>query len=390
MNAQGKRERSKRTRSGKGVRVTLDITGRQVFESEAEAPATRTKDAPAPVVDRARSGGAIIGGRAARIYDILSADYASRNAQRRVIAGSGVFDTLVQHDVDAADEQASDIGGAHPARGAAGRALPGDAASPTPLLRSVSGGGGSIEAGFWDCSPGDSVNGDRISVLLDKVAAGNVSVTDLAGQPRADASVEREATAEDPALASQSVEALATRVHPQDAGNAMSERACICVDQPLASLLVAGVARFIPAVWETEHRGPIWVISTAYEPTTAEIRAAETRYATATPASTRSLPDTYPTRALVGRVDVVEALSAAQYRSEALDVKPGPESDAPFVWYCDHPAMTRPASAMRRSFDLAGDVLQLLSSALLRAARKSTTDVDVSWRPSEALKSGLG
>lgn len=57
----------------------------------------------------------------------------------------------------------------------------------------------------------------------------------------------------------------------QDAGLAGSPQACLCVDQPMASLLVAGVRRFIGLPWRTQHNGRLWIVSTDATPSQGQV-----------------------------------------------------------------------------------------------------------------------
>ena len=47
--------------------------------------------------------------------------------------------------------------------------------------------------------------------------------------------------------------------------------ACLSLHQPWASLLVAGVKTVEGRSWASEHRGPLWIASTAKPPTDEDI-----------------------------------------------------------------------------------------------------------------------
>uniref|UniRef100_A0A915HFL9 ASCH domain-containing protein n=1 Tax=Romanomermis culicivorax TaxID=13658 RepID=A0A915HFL9_ROMCU len=124
----------------------------------------------------------------------------------------------------------------------------------------------------------------------------------------------------------------------QDAG------LCLSMHQPYASLLVRGIKKVEGRSWYINHRGILWIASTAKQPDKVTIQEVESNL----PAP---FPDNYSTGCLVGCVTVTDCLSQEQYRS----LYPDGESESPFVAICQDPRELRlkfPISGQHKIYKL--------------------------------------
>jgi len=86
--------------------------------------------------------------------------------------------------------------------------------------------------------------------------------------------------------------------------------------QPLASMLAHGLQRIEGRGWSTAFRGPLWIHATSKQPSDEDIKHWETLYRHVHAADGNAdvvMPQCYPTSALVGLVEVIEVLSAADF-----------------------------------------------------------------------------
>lgn len=110
-----------------------------------------------------------------------------------------------------------------------------------------------------------------------------------------------------------------------------SER-CLVVDQPFASLLIAGFRRFEGRSWSATYRGPLWIASSRKTPTKDSIALAEGTYGTMIDESVRPpFPSSYPTGCLLGRVELEDCLTAEEYRSRVFDATSQFENRSPHL-----------------------------------------------------------
>ncbi|XP_037937606.1 activating signal cointegrator 1 [Teleopsis dalmanni] len=110
-------------------------------------------------------------------------------------------------------------------------------------------------------------------------------------------------------------------------------RHCLSMHQPYASLLVAGIKKHEGRIWYSEHRGRLWIASTAKEPKEDEIKEVEQFYMNYYNDKTIKFPKQYPTGCLLGCVIVDECLAQEEYR----DIYPNGESESAFVFVCTNP-----------------------------------------------------
>lgn len=185
-----------------------------------------------------------------------------------------------------------------------------------------------------------------------------------------------------------------------DARAAGSGGAAVALDQPWASLVVSGLKRFVGASWRTSHRGRVWVISTPRRPSQADIDATLLGYKQMLPSVDLPLPDSFPSSALLGAVDVAETLSMDEYRSRVIDATEPREHSQPLLWRVERPhvlpspvilprvdviAPTGRASIPAASMRHAASLL-LVPDRALETAPGSLVPVNLAFRPARSLK----
>ncbi|XP_013108761.2 activating signal cointegrator 1 [Stomoxys calcitrans] len=129
------------------------------------------------------------------------------------------------------------------------------------------------------------------------------------------------------------LERVYNRVQDKELLEMQDLRQCLSMHQPWASLLVAGIKKHEGRVWYTEHRGRLWIASTAKEPRPEEIKEMEDFYKVYYNDPTIRFPEHYPTGCLLGCVKVDECLPQEEYQ----EVYPNGESDSPYVFICSNP-----------------------------------------------------
>ncbi|EFC40754.1 hypothetical protein NAEGRDRAFT_80899 [Naegleria gruberi] len=116
--------------------------------------------------------------------------------------------------------------------------------------------------------------------------------------------------------------------HEDDAGM------CMSMHQPWASLLVHGIKIHEGRAWPTDHRGRLWIASTAEEPTPEGIEELESYYKNDFD-RTQGYPKHYPTSVILGCVDVIDCLSYEEYCDKFSPEEQESESD--YVFICANP-----------------------------------------------------
>ena len=166
---------------------------------------------------------------------------------------------------------------------------------------------------------------------------------------------------------------------------------CLSLHQPYASLLVAGIKRVEGRGWPTDHRGRLWIASTAREPTELEVATVEQRYAehfsgVAGPTAARyeavlgmqqqvhtfpAFPTAYPTSSLLGCVTLTDCLSAAEYAQCHPTAEP---NDSAYLF------LTADARTLTLPMRISGQhKIWPLDSALAAAACAALRPVSATW-----------
>ncbi|XP_068620300.1 activating signal cointegrator 1 [Battus philenor] len=112
---------------------------------------------------------------------------------------------------------------------------------------------------------------------------------------------------------------------------------CLSMHQPWASLLVEGIKMHEGRTWYTNHRGRLWIASTAKPPDQDVVRALENQYRVLYPEKQFKFPSFYPTGCLLGCVTVDDCLPQEEYEK----IYPDGESDSPYVFICSNPMSLR-------------------------------------------------
>lgn len=106
---------------------------------------------------------------------------------------------------------------------------------------------------------------------------------------------------------------------------------CLSIQQPYASLLVAGIKTHESRAWYTSHRGRLWIASTAKQPSPDEISTLQHCYQTLKDEDIQ-FPETYPISCLLGCVTLTDVLSREEYRTQY----PEGECESPYVFICEN------------------------------------------------------
>ncbi|XP_017872246.1 PREDICTED: activating signal cointegrator 1 [Drosophila arizonae] len=129
------------------------------------------------------------------------------------------------------------------------------------------------------------------------------------------------------------LERIYNRVQDKELLEMQDMRQCLSMHQPWASLLVAGIKKHEGRVWYSEHRGRLWIASTAKEPHAEDIAQLEQFYRELYKDENIKFPTHYPTSSLLGCVNVESCLPQEEYR----ELYPEGESDSPYVFVCSRP-----------------------------------------------------
>lgn len=114
---------------------------------------------------------------------------------------------------------------------------------------------------------------------------------------------------------------------------------CLSMHQPWASLLVMGFKRFEGREWSSKYRGPLWIHATSQKPdpdTIAEVENECRRHYADVLDQMPPFPDRYITSSVVGRVDMLDCLSAEQY-GDTVPPKLQERSNASYLFVCRNP-----------------------------------------------------
>ncbi|XP_022647602.1 activating signal cointegrator 1-like isoform X2 [Varroa jacobsoni] len=122
------------------------------------------------------------------------------------------------------------------------------------------------------------------------------------------------------------------------------EGMCLSINQPYASLLLAGIKRHEGRQWYHAHRGRLWIHATAKYVEFAEIeKVLSTYYQLVSPEVAAQTPKQFPNGVLLGCVDVIDCLPQWKYRKNFPE---GEISDA-FVFICENPQPLKTPFPMR-------------------------------------------
>lgn len=105
---------------------------------------------------------------------------------------------------------------------------------------------------------------------------------------------------------------------------------CLAMQQPYASLLVAGIKRFEGRNWFSTFKGRLWIYAAQRKATLEEIKNIEAFYGHL---GYSKFPRQYPTGVIVGCVTVEDCLPNEVYQEQY----PECEIDSPYAFICDYP-----------------------------------------------------
>jgi hypothetical protein len=124
-------------------------------------------------------------------------------------------------------------------------------------------------------------------------------------------------------------------------GEADRSVACLSMHQPWAGLLVAGIKAVEGRSWPTDHRGRLWIASTAQplDPADeAELRAAHEQRVRRGEMLPLPWPAHFPSSALLGCVEVVDVIEQSEYRRRAeAGLLPDEGNDSAYLFVCESP-----------------------------------------------------
>lgn len=122
------------------------------------------------------------------------------------------------------------------------------------------------------------------------------------------------------------------RIQDDDIQKISDKGLCLSMHQPWASLLVMGIKTVEGRSWYTAHRGRLWIASTAKAPEKEEITFVEQQYKDMYDRFIE-FPESYPSGALLGCVDVVDCVTQDEYQKMDGDRS---ESGSEFVFVCEN------------------------------------------------------
>ncbi|KAJ0173968.1 hypothetical protein K1T71_010114 [Dendrolimus kikuchii] len=112
---------------------------------------------------------------------------------------------------------------------------------------------------------------------------------------------------------------------------------CLSMHQPWASLLVEGIKLHEGRTWYTNHRGRLWIASTAKPPDHELVRTIENQHRVLYPDQQVKFPSFYPTGCLLGCVTVEDCLPQEEY----IKRYPNGDCDSPYAFICSNPISLR-------------------------------------------------
>lgn len=159
---------------------------------------------------------------------------------------------------------------------------------------------------------------------------------------------------------------------------------CLSMHQPWASLVVHGIKQFEGRGWSTDHRGFLWIASTAREPDDEEIAHMEKIYQDVYgPGKKIPFPKSYPKSTLLGRIEMVDCLSDAEFQTVRTSVDNSffAASNSQFHFACEKPQMLRVAQPIRgnhKLWTIQPKILSLVQPALKNVSCKWRGDLQLS------------
>jgi len=153
-----------------------------------------------------------------------------------------------------------------------------------------------------------------------------------------------------------------TRVQDPELQQMRDDGKCLSVQQPYASLIVAGIKFHEGRSWYSAHRGRLWIASSGRAIQIKEQKEIESAYRILRGDST-IFPPLYPTGCLLGCVDVVDCLSQEEYR----DYHPEGECTDPYVFIFANPralVVKFPIQGKAKIFDLDDRICAAAQKAL--------------------------
>uniref|UniRef100_A0A1A9VZM3 ASCH domain-containing protein n=1 Tax=Glossina brevipalpis TaxID=37001 RepID=A0A1A9VZM3_9MUSC len=169
------------------------------------------------------------------------------------------------------------------------------------------------------------------------------------------------------------LERIYNRVQDKELMEMQDMRLCLSLHQPWASLLAAGIKKHEGRVWYTEHRGRLWIASTAKESRPEEIHEVENFYKRYYDDRQLKFPEHYPTGCLLGCVVIDDCLPQEEYR----ELYPNGESDSVYVFICSHPEMLPvvfPIKGQYKIYEIDAKLHNAACKALMRIKAKSTNN----------------
>ncbi|KAH8373187.1 hypothetical protein KR009_001614 [Drosophila setifemur] len=169
-----------------------------------------------------------------------------------------------------------------------------------------------------------------------------------------------------PTAASDGLERIYNRVQDKELLEMQDMRQCLSMHQPWASLLVAGIKKHEGRVWYSEHRGRLWIASTAKEAKSEDIAQMEELYRVLYNDPDIKFPSHYPTSSLLGCVHVDSCLPQEEYR----EIYPNGESDSPYVFVTTKPEQLNlllPVQGEHKIYELPLKTHNAACKTLLRA-----------------------
>eukprot|EP00794_Sanderia_malayensis_P005925 gene5925-6611_t len=126
----------------------------------------------------------------------------------------------------------------------------------------------------------------------------------------------------------------AFRLQDEEMQKVSDKGMCLSMHQPWASLLVMGIKKVEGRSWFSPHRGRLWIASTVKAPEPELVKSIEDFYRFIYKDDV-VFPDSYPTGALLGCVDVVDCLAQDEYQLQEQGI--AEENESEFVFMCENP-----------------------------------------------------
>lgn len=142
-----------------------------------------------------------------------------------------------------------------------------------------------------------------------------------------------------------------------------------------ASLLVLGIKRFEGRGWYTPYRGRLWIASGSRETTPEEIAEVEEEYRQVYgPDAKIPFPESYPTSALLGCIDLTHCWSSEEFQTYRTNHGAGGEdSQSSYVFVCSNPRtlpLPQSHSGQHKLYSLPPKLYQTLGPSLRPVSEK--------------------